>query len=82
MRVICVPIRLIGLDGDCVEITEFAPWPERAGLWEAEEHIDHDGARYRYAGCDQAVYVYREQRRTATMRRAETGDARGSFRSA
>ena len=78
MRVICVPIRLIGLDGDCVEITEFAPWPERAGPWEAKEHIDHDGARYRYAGCDKEVYVYRELRRTATARRAEACGAHRS----
>lgn len=69
MRVMCVPIRLIGLDGECVEMTEYAPWPERAGLWEADQHIDHDGARYRYVGCEGEVYVYR-QVRAATGRRA------------
>lgn len=71
MRVICVPMRLIGIDGNCVEMTEYTPWPERAGLWEADEHIDHDGTRYRYAGCDKDVYVYREVRR-AGARRSET----------
>ncbi len=63
MRILTVEIRLIGIDGRSVEMTEFAPWPERGGLWEAEEHIDHDGSRYRYAGCEHDVYLYKEVRR-------------------
>jgi len=71
MRVLCVPIRLIANNGDVTEMTEHAPWPERAGLWEAESHIDHDGVRYRYVGCDGETYVYRQER----QRRAVTRDA-------
>ncbi len=63
MRILSVDIKLIGLDGRCVEMTEFAPWLERGGLWEADEHIDHDGSRYQYAGCERDVYLYKEVRR-------------------
>jgi len=63
MRILTVQMRLVGRDGSAIDMTEFTPWPERGGLWEADEHIDHDGCRYRYAGCDREVYVYREVRR-------------------
>jgi hypothetical protein len=65
MRVISVHMRLVGIDGSEIDMTEYAPWPERAGMWEADEHIDHDGCRYQYAGCDKDVYVYKEVRRPA-----------------
>lgn len=68
MRVLTVEMRLIGLDGQTVEMTEFAPWPERGGLWEAERHIDHDGARYEYAGCENEVYIYKQVRRIGARR--------------
>ncbi len=69
MRVLCVSMRLIPLAGESVEMTEYAPWPERSGMWEADEYLDHDGARYRYVGCDKDVYVYRELRRTPGFKR-------------
>ena len=62
MRVLEVPMRLIALDGRCLEMTEYAPWPERCGMWEAERQLEFDGARYVYAGCEGCVYVYREVR--------------------
>ncbi|MBA3848049.1 MAG: hypothetical protein H0X45_15580 [Planctomycetes bacterium] len=65
LRVLTVEMRLIGVDGDVVEMTEFAPWPERCGMWEAERYLENDGRRYEYAGCENLVYLYRELRLVA-----------------
>ncbi len=65
LRVVTVEMRLVGVDGDVVEMTEFAPWPERCGMWEAERYLEHDGARYEYAGCENHIYIYRELRPVA-----------------
>jgi hypothetical protein len=62
VRVIEVPMRLVGIDGRTVEMTEYTPWPERCGIWEADERIHCDGATYIYAGCEGEVYVYHEVR--------------------
>lgn len=80
MRIVSVRMRLLGDDGRSVEMTEWAPWPERAGLWEAEEHIDHDGECYRYVGCEDDVYLYRQVRRCE--RRAAHGCRSGAARAA
>jgi hypothetical protein len=69
MRILTVDMHLIGLDGRTVEMTEYTPWPERGGLWEADRHIDHDGARYEYVGCENGVYRYQEVRRSRAFRR-------------
>ncbi len=60
LRVIAIDMHLIAHDGHEVDVTEYTPWSDRAGLWEADKRIEHDGSLYAYVGCDHGMYQYRE----------------------